>query len=242
MTSVAYPQANGQAKASNKTILHGLKTQLEKEKSRQANELPSILWAYRTTNRVSTGGNVIQLGVGTNALIPIEVDLSSPRVVAFNKGGNSDCLRENLDLLDELGEKATTQLVVYQRRIFSYYNQKVHPQTFQERDLVLRKIAITNALREKGKLRPNWEGPYKIVKMLGLNTSVLQTLQDEVLGKTWNTMHLKRYFPTALVTGDARRDNEQGIGSHMPRGMLLDRVMDQDPFQISICIVTPLDE
>ena len=54
------------------------------------------------------GETPFNLVYGTNALIPVEVDLNSPQVMAFNEGGNLDCLRENLDLLDELREKATT--------------------------------------------------------------------------------------------------------------------------------------
>ena len=63
---------------------------------------------------------------------------------------------ENLDLLDKQREKAVVQLAAYHRKISDYYNEKVHPRGFKERDLVLRKIAIMNALREEGKLKPNW--------------------------------------------------------------------------------------
>jgi len=97
--------------------------------------------------------------VWTDALILVKVDLSSPQVMAFSEGGNLDCLRETLYVLNKLREKATTQLAAYQKRISSYYNEKVHPQTFQEIDLVLKKTAITNALRKEGKIKPNWEGP-----------------------------------------------------------------------------------
>ena len=176
MASVAYPQPNGQAEASNKTIMHELKTRLEKAKGKWADELPNLLWAYRMTSQVSMGETPFSLVYGTDALIPLEVDLVSPRVRAFSEKGNLDCLRENLDLLNELREQAVVQLAAYQRRIASYYNVKVHPRTFQEGDLVLRKTVITNALREEGKLRPNWARPYRIWRMLGPNTCVLQTL------------------------------------------------------------------
>ena len=121
MVSVAYPQANGQAEASNKTILYGLKTRLEKAKGKWVDELPSILWAYRTTSRVSTGETPFSLVYRTYALIPVEVDLVSPRVRTFREEGNSDCLKENLDLLDELRERAVVQLTAHQRRIAGYY-------------------------------------------------------------------------------------------------------------------------
>ena len=64
---------------------------------------------------------------GTNAFILVEIELTSPRVMAFSEWRNSDCLRENLDLLDELREKTVVQLAAYQRKIAIYYNTKVRP-------------------------------------------------------------------------------------------------------------------
>lgn len=51
----ANPQSNGQAEATNKTIINGLKKKLENAKERCIEELPNVLWAYQTTPRRSTG-------------------------------------------------------------------------------------------------------------------------------------------------------------------------------------------
>ena len=45
----AYPQGNGQDEASNKVIANGLKKRLDDAKGRWVEELPHVLWAYRTT-------------------------------------------------------------------------------------------------------------------------------------------------------------------------------------------------
>ena len=50
-----YLQSNDQAEATNKAIMNGLKRRLENSKGRWAEELPKVLWAYRTTPRKSTG-------------------------------------------------------------------------------------------------------------------------------------------------------------------------------------------
>ena len=42
----AYPQGNGQAEASNKVIVNGLKKRLDDAKGRWVEELPHVLWAY----------------------------------------------------------------------------------------------------------------------------------------------------------------------------------------------------
>ena len=50
-STLAYSQSNGQAEAINKTILNGLNKRLDGVKGRWAEELPNVLWAYRTTSR-----------------------------------------------------------------------------------------------------------------------------------------------------------------------------------------------
>ncbi|RVX10500.1 Gag-Pol polyprotein [Vitis vinifera] len=44
-----YPQSNGQAEATNKTLITALKKRLEQAKGKWVEELPDVLWAYRTT-------------------------------------------------------------------------------------------------------------------------------------------------------------------------------------------------
>ena len=51
----AYPQGNGQVEDVNKVIVNGLKKRLDDAKGRWVEELPHVLWTYRTTPRRSTG-------------------------------------------------------------------------------------------------------------------------------------------------------------------------------------------
>ena len=53
-SSPAYPQANGQVEVANRSLLKIIKTWLEGAKGIWPNELPSVLWAYRTTARTPT--------------------------------------------------------------------------------------------------------------------------------------------------------------------------------------------
>ena len=45
----AYPQGNGQAETVNKVIVNGLKKKLDNTKRKWEEELPHVLWTYRTT-------------------------------------------------------------------------------------------------------------------------------------------------------------------------------------------------
>ena len=47
----SYPQSNSQAKATNKSIINGLKKRLDDSKGQWAKELLSVLWAYMTNPR-----------------------------------------------------------------------------------------------------------------------------------------------------------------------------------------------
>ena len=73
----AYPQSNGQAEAVNKTILSGLKKRLDSAKGNWAEELPNVLWAYRTTPCRSTRETLFSLTFGAKMVIPVEVNLCS---------------------------------------------------------------------------------------------------------------------------------------------------------------------
>ena len=88
-STLAYPQGNGQAEATNKAIVNGLKRRLKGAKGGWADELPSVLWAHRTTSRRSMGETPFSLTYGAEAVIPAKVNLCSARVLGFSPAENS---------------------------------------------------------------------------------------------------------------------------------------------------------
>ena len=86
-----YPQSNGQAEATNKAIVNGLKKRLNGAKGRWAKELPYILWAYQTTPRRSTRETSFSLTYGAEAVIPAKVNLCSARVADLSPPKMIDC-------------------------------------------------------------------------------------------------------------------------------------------------------
>ncbi|CAL8990807.1 unnamed protein product [Prunus brigantina] len=77
LSTPRYPQGNGQAEASNKVILDCLKKRVEGAKGKWVDELPGVLWAYRTTKRRSTGETPFSLAYGTEAIIPPHITVPS---------------------------------------------------------------------------------------------------------------------------------------------------------------------
>ena len=53
-------------------------------------ELPSVLWAYRTTTRTPIGETPFNLTYGTETVIPVEVGTTSIRREFFNEEANNE--------------------------------------------------------------------------------------------------------------------------------------------------------
>ncbi|XP_038971178.1 uncharacterized protein LOC120104328 [Phoenix dactylifera] len=113
-TSVFYPQTNGETEVTNRTILQGLKARLDRSKEQWVEDLYNVLWAYRTTFRLSTGETPFNLAYGTEAVIPLEIGLPSPRVEHYDTVSNSSQLMGNLDLIEETREAAQVRMMRYQ--------------------------------------------------------------------------------------------------------------------------------
>ena len=110
---------------SNGTILNGLKTKLEGAKGAWEEQLPSVLWEYRTTSWVSTGETPFNLVYETDTLIPVEIGFGSVLMVEFTleqEHTNSDALRGNLDLINEQREQACKRLEAYHKQVAAYYD------------------------------------------------------------------------------------------------------------------------
>ena len=125
--------------------------------------MPNVLWVYRTIARTPTWETPFRLTYGTEAVIPVEVGVTSTRRAAFSEEGNDDKLRLNLDYLDKVRDKASSRMAKYQQKMAEYYNKKVKLRQLDIGDLVLRKVTLATKNPTQGKLGPTWEGSYQVV-------------------------------------------------------------------------------
>ena len=100
-------------------------TKLDDAKGSWPEELPNVLWAYRTTARTPTGETPFKLPYGIEVVIPVEVGVISTRRATFSEEENDDKLRLNLDYLDEVREEASCRMTKYQQKMAKYYNKRV---------------------------------------------------------------------------------------------------------------------
>ena len=60
-------------------MLKIIKTWLDGAKGVWLDELPSVLWAYKTTVRTPIGETPFKLAYGSEAIIPIEIHMANHR-------------------------------------------------------------------------------------------------------------------------------------------------------------------
>ena len=193
-SSPGYPQSNGQAEVSNKVILGGIKRKLEAAKGKWVEELPSILWTYRTTVRKSTNETPFALAFGVEAVIPLEIGMPTIRTTEFDVRTNEDSLRKDLDLVEEKRDLTMVRLAAYQHRLRREHNKNVKTRIFQVGDLVLRKVMANTRNPNEGKLGPNWEGPYRVLSQVGHGAYRLEDMEGKSVPRPWNTCNLGKYF------------------------------------------------
>nr|CAN62989.1 hypothetical protein VITISV_023577 [Vitis vinifera] len=189
-----YPQSNGQAEATNKTLITALKKRLEQAKGKWVEELPGVLWAYRTTPGRPTGNTPFALAYGMDAVIPTEIGLPTIRTDAAKQSDANMELGRNLDWTDEVRESAAIRMADYQQRASAHYNRKVRPRAFKNGTLVLRNFFENTTEVGAGKFQANWEGPYIVSKASNNGAYHLQKLDGTPLLRPWNVSNLKQYY------------------------------------------------
>ncbi|KAL2247804.1 UNVERIFIED_CONTAM: Retrovirus-related Pol polyprotein from transposon [Sesamum indicum] len=189
-TAVANPQANGQTEVTNQTILQHLKTRLD-SKGSWVDELPGVLWAYRTTPRTATGETPFCLVYGTEAIIPAEIGEESQRVGQYEPETNRIERNFDLTVIEEKREAAYARILHHKGLMMKIHNRRIRSRQLQVGDLVLKKVEVS---KHVGKLEPPWEGPYKVIEIRKKGTYRLQDMQGRELPRPWNIQNLKKFY------------------------------------------------
>ena len=57
-----------------------------------------------------------------------------------------------------------------------------------------RKLEATRSEEGRGKLAPNWEDPVRVAEVLGNGAYKLETLDGDLIPRTWNANNLRKFF------------------------------------------------
>ena len=143
-------------------------------------ELPHVLCTYRTTPRRSIGETPFSMTYGADVVIPIESWFPTLRTDQFRIEGNNRLLSDSLDLVEERREVVAVKMAHYQQRLKQGYDKGVKLMPLALGDLVLRKVVGTTKNPSWEKLGPNWEGPYRITSVVGIEAYYLDDLDENV--------------------------------------------------------------
>lgn len=125
LSTPRYLQSNGKAEASNNIVLNDLKNKWEGFEGKWVDELPEVLWAYRTTKRCSIGETPFFLSFGTKAIIHPYIIVPSMSIKMDNFNQNNKQIKTNFDLLKEEQEKHILRVAACQQQsMFCYYKKK----------------------------------------------------------------------------------------------------------------------
>ena len=131
---------------------------------------------------------------GAEAVIPLENGFPTMRTSTFTSDGNDELLKKNLDLVEERRENVMVQLTYYQHKLKQGYDMNVKLRPLALGNLVLRKVLGNTKNPIWGKLRPNWEGPYRITSVVGIGAYYLEDLDEKTVLHPWNVKNLKMYY------------------------------------------------
>jgi hypothetical protein len=190
-----YPQANGQVEAINKVLITMLRRMIGIHKTSWHTMLFSALWAYRTSVKSATGFTPFRLVYGLEAILPIECEIPSLKLVVELLPNTSAEEERLLYLmrLDETRRDATLVIEAQKKCVKAQYDKHVKPRVFSEGDLVLLYEQDRDMLGA-GKFEAMWRGPYIVRRVLEKGAYELVDYDGIPLSEPRNGLYLKKYY------------------------------------------------
>ncbi|GKA94729.1 reverse transcriptase domain-containing protein [Tanacetum coccineum] len=177
----------------NRSLGEGIKVRQDEGNKNWLEELPHVLWAHCTMIKSSHGDTPFSLTYGTEAVIPAEIRMLTYHTTTVDTIHNEEELRLNLDLLEEKRECVAICEAKAKMKMTKYYNARVCGVTFRPGDFVYHNNDASHAAA-RGKLKPEYEGPYEVTEALGDRAYKLWTMDGTDLPRTWNIANLKKCY------------------------------------------------
>ena len=175
-----------------------VKESLSRNKREWHEKLLEALWAYRTTTRTPTEMTPYALVFGGEAVLPLEVQITSLIVSIQEKLSEEEAIKlrlGELELLEGKRLQALHNLEAHQARMSRAFNKRVKTRLVKQGDLVLTIIRPMNVTRRMGgKFEPKWEGPYIVKEVYSSGAYRIISLDDEYYLPPINRKFLKRYY------------------------------------------------
>ena len=139
-----------QAESTNKIIKANLRKVINNNPLNWDELLSEVLWAYRTSKRLSINTTPFSLVYGHDAVLPVEITIESLRVAKQNQPSQVDyesAMMVEMDDLDEAQVAALNSIILQKQKVTKSYNRRIRPKTFVIGDLVW-KVILPSGTKE----------------------------------------------------------------------------------------------
>ena len=188
-----HPQANGQAKSTNKILCTVLTKIVKNSRMDWELKLHLALWAYRVAFKTALGTTPYNMVFGLDAILPLEFLILTLRV-AKELEWNGHEFSKRLDKLEKLDEtrlRAVAGMYAQKRRQKKFHDAHVKNKEFKVGDLVLCTLK-----QHTSKLKKCGNGPYVIHDISTSGAIRLATLDGEQMLNWMSGCRLKKYHET----------------------------------------------
>jgi hypothetical protein len=157
--------------------------------------LYSSLWAYRTSVKTATDFSPFQLVYELEAVLPIECQIPSLKLVVQLLPDTSPLEERlvHLEHLDEQRHDVALAIEAHKHKVKCQYDRSVHPRVFSEGDLVLVYDRDKDPLGA-GNFKPMWFRPFIIIEVLEKGSYRLVDFEGNYLAEPRNWVYLKKYY------------------------------------------------
>ncbi|XP_026410482.1 uncharacterized protein LOC113305681 [Papaver somniferum] len=195
MSTPYYPQGNGQAEESNKTLIRILSRTVEDHHREWNEQLPLAVWAYKISKLSSTGASPYSTVYGEDAILPAEIAIPSARVAVPSHTTPYEVSRfAHLDTIEERRARAERFAEAYRKRTSNYYNQNVKERRFEVDDLVLKIASHVQRNASAGKFAAKWEGPFRVRKVAESGYYKLRRMNGTKVKSPINGKWIKKFY------------------------------------------------
>ncbi len=154
-------------------------------------ELPSVLWAMRTTPTTSNKETPFFLVYGSEAMLPTELRHQSTRVQKYSDEDQEEQRYDDVNLLEKHRKRVVVRAASYQQALRRYHEKRIRARTLSIGDYVLRRV---QSQAGRNKLSPTWEGPYTITQVLWPGGFKIADGDGRELANSWNIDQLHKFY------------------------------------------------
>eukprot|EP00253_Pinus_taeda_P021472 PITA_21472 len=175
-----YPQGNGLAKSSNKSLINIIKKVLEENKKNWHKKLENALWTDRLTTKRSIGTSPYELVYGLEAVFPSSLGIPVIKLLQEIQVEPNDIQRR---INQTIHLQQTREEVYHRTQVLQEKLKKVFDKRTKAEDLFIgNKVLKWDSRREDkgkhGKFDILWKGPFVIQVVQGNNTFFIKSLDE----------------------------------------------------------------